>query len=334
MGTGIAITLAVIDSICFAAAAVYQQRAVRDTVGLHAPTRRRSADGTVAAKVHPRDHRLSLRGLLSLPTQPGWLAGVLLMAIGVGLHLVALVLAPVSVVQPIGVLGVPIAVLLAARLDRHPPSRATVAPIAICVGSIAAFVWLAASQVSTDRPIALTDLLPAEAVLLAVVAIAIAVSRRVHGWRRCVVNAIAGAMAVGMVAALMRAIAQHLRAGNELLDTSTLVMAGLVALNAAVGGWMVQQAYASGRAEVVLACLTVIDPMVAVVIGLVLLGEGAHLSGLVLTGMIICGLAAVGGVIALARSHPSATPSPGPAMADNDERRQLTAVGSNGSTRD
>jgi drug/metabolite transporter (DMT)-like permease len=334
MGTEIAITLAVVDSICFAAAAVCQQRAVRDAVGQQSSARVPGVDGTGSSDLHPRHHRLKLRGLLSLSTHRGWLAGVLLMAIGAGLHLVALVLAPVSVVQPIGVLGVPIAVLLAAKLDRHPPARATAAPIAICILSIAAFVWLAASQVEADRAVELGDLLLAEVVLLLVVGLAVAVARRVHGWSRCLVNAIAGAMAVGMVAALMRAIAQHLQAGNSLTDGGTLAMAGLVVLNAAVGGWLVQQAYASGRAEVVLACLTVIDPMVAVLIGLVLLGEGAHISGLALTGMISCGVAAVGGVIALARSHPSAAPSSVPTMADNEGKqlnRQLMGVG--GSTR-
>jgi hypothetical protein len=306
MGTEIAITLAVVDSICFAAAAVCQQRAVRDAVGQQSSARVPGVDGTGSSDLHPRHHRLKLRGLLSLSTHRGWLAGVLLMAIGAGLHLVALVLAPVSVVQPIGVLGVPIAVLLAAKLDRHPPARATAAPIAICILSIAAFVWLAASQVEADRAVELGDLLLAEVVLLLVVGLAVAVARRVHGWSRCLVNAIAGAMAVGMVAALMRAIAQHLQAGNSLTDGGTLAMAGLVVLNAAV----------------------------AVLIGLVLLGEGAHISGLALTGMISCGVAAVGGVIALARSHPSAAPSSVPTMADNEGKqlnRQLMGVG--GSTR-
>jgi hypothetical protein len=318
MWTVLAIILAIVDSCCFAAAAVVQQRAVRQTV------RHTAAEaGTDAA--HPDHHRLSFKGLLSLIRKPGWLAGVALMGLGGGLHIVALSLAPISVIQPIGVLGVPIAILLAAKLDHHRPEKAAVIPILVCVLSIGGFVWLAASHVGGEQPIALTGLLIAEGVLLAVAAIAIVVTRFVHGWRRCLINAVAGAMSVGMVAALMRAIAQHLQAGNPVFDTATLGMAGLAVLNMAVGGWLVQQAYASGRAAVVLACLTVVDPMVAVLIGLVLLGEGADLSVLTLSGMTVCGLAAAAGVVALARSHPGVGPAPAPARIST-VRDQLTGV--------
>lgn len=309
MWTVIAIALAVIDSLCFAAAAVYQQRAVRRTVSddFSGPT---NGNGSDLSDVHPRHHRLSLRGLLALPRQPGWLGGIGLMLLGSTLHAVALVLAPVSVIQPIGVLGVPIAVLLAAKLAGKRPSRSTAVPILLCVLSVGAFVTVAVKQVSTAGQVPIGPLLITEAVLIGVIGIAFVITRRVHGWLRCLISAVAGALGVGMVAALMRAIAQNVQAGPDgvdlgrVFDPSTLAMVGLLILNAVVGGAMVQQAYASGPAEVVLASLTVIDPMIAVVIGLVLLGEGVALPGTAMVGMIICTAAAVGGVIALASTHP------------------------------
>ncbi|MFC7406353.1 hypothetical protein [Georgenia alba] len=295
--TVLAIALAIIDATCFAAAAVVQQRAVRHTVHRHAGT----DDGE---DLHPRHHRLNLRGLLSLPRQPGWLAGAGLMVVGVLLHVVALVLAPVSVIQPIGVLGVPIAVYLAARLDHHPPAAGARLPIAACVVGVAVFVWLAATHASGRHAVELPDLLRLEAVLLAFAALCAIVAHYVHGWSRCVLNAIGGAAAVGSVAALARATVQHLQAGHGLLEGSTLAMVGLLALNGLVGAWLVQQAYASGRAEVVLACLTVVDPMVAVLIGLMALGEGADLSTPAMVAMAACAVPAVVGVVALARSRP------------------------------
>ncbi|WP_157683628.1 DMT family protein [Microlunatus soli] len=307
MWTVIAIALAVIDSICFAAAAVYQQRAVRRTVSDGFSGSNGTDD---LSDLHPRHHRLSLRGLLALPKQPGWLGGVGLMLLGSCLHAVALVIAPVSVIQPIGILGVPIAVLLAAKLAGQRPSKATAVPILLCVVSVGAFVAVAAKQVSTADDVPIGALLIAEAVLLAVIGIAFGITRRIEGWRRCLISAIAGALGVGMVAALMRAIAQNVQAGangvdlGRLVDPVTLAMVGLLILNAVVGGAMVQQAYASGPAEVVLASLTVVDPMIAVLIGLVLLGEGAALPGPAMIGMIICAAASVAGVIVLARTHP------------------------------
>jgi uncharacterized membrane protein len=300
MWTVIAITLAVIDSICFAAAAVYQQRAVRRTVRYPLG----NGDGSTG-ELHPRHHRLTLRGLVSLPSQPGWLGGIGLATVGVALHIVALILAPVTVVQPIGVLGVPIAVLLAARLGRQRPSRATVIPILLCVAGIGAFVWMAASRPDTHTSVSFSKLLIVEAALFAVVGVAMWFAHRVHGWPRCLANAVAGALSIGMVAALMRALVEHVGTDfGRFLDPQTLGLLGLMALNGAVGGWLVQQAYASGPAEVVLASLTVVDPMIAVVVGLALLGEGATLTRAGGFGMIIFGLLAVAGVVTLARTHP------------------------------
>lgn len=317
MWTVIAITLAVIDSLCFAAAAVYQQRAVRRTVLQDAPSAAFTADGrhVAAGGSQPHQHRLSLRRLPSLLTKPGWLGGAALMVLGGILHVTALMLAPVSVIQPIGVLGVPIAVLLAAKLAHRRPSRRSVIPILLCVVSIGAFVAVAAEQVSGDRQVPMMGLLITEGVVLSVILLTIVITRRMHGWIRCLSNAVAGALGVGMVAVLMRALGQHVQAGpngldlSRLFDPQSLAMIGLMILSGAAGGWLVQQAYASGPAEVVLASLTVVDPMIAVVIGLLLLGEGAQLAPAAVLGMIICALAAVAGVIVLARTHPDVASS-------------------------
>jgi len=84
------------------------------------------------------------------------------------------------------------------------------------------------------------------------------------------------------------------------------VLAGVVAA-ILVGGWLVQQAFTSGPPEVVVACLTVVDPIVAVLFGIVLLGEGnATPSG----HWVVLGAAAFAatvGVAVLARHHPDAT---------------------------
>ena len=95
------------------------------------------------------------------------------------------------------------------------------------------------------------------------------------------------------------------------------MLAAVAGIGAAVlvGGWLVQQAFGAGPPEVVIACLTVVDPIVAVLLGAVLLGEGAATprdTWLLLGGAAIT---ATAGVIALARHHPDAVAArapPGP----------------------
>nr|BFF20607.1 hypothetical protein GCM10025730_41280 [Promicromonospora thailandica] len=129
----------------------------------------------------------------------------------------------------------------------------------------------------------------------------------IGGWLRCVACATAGATAFGLVSALMRVIFQELGSGAarwydlQVLGTAAAAVAAMV-----LGGWLVQQAYPAGPPEVVVACLTVVDPIVAVLLGAVLLGEGSDTP--VGTWFLLGGaaLAAVVGVVVLARLHPDA----------------------------
>ena len=65
-----------------------------------------------------------------------------------------------------------------------------------------------------------------------------------------------------------------------------------------------QAGYASGPPEIVIAGLTVIDPIVAVILGVVVLEEAAAAPLWVPVIMVAAGLVACLGVIVLARFHP------------------------------
>lgn len=298
--TAVALGLAVLDAACFGLAAVFQHRAVRRAVG------RPALDLRPTAVQRRHHHGLGLRRSLGLFRRRSWLAGSGLVLLGGALHIVALALAPVSLIQPVGVLGVPIAVLAAAVLARHRPSAMIAVPIAGCVASIAGFVWLASGQ-DGGVPSTLGGLLVVEAVITALMIVFVLVSRRLHGWARCLSSALAGAVGLGLTSALIKAITDQLSHGPATLLTPVGIatIAGL-ALSAPIGGWLVQRAYASGPPEVVIACLTVVDPMVAVLIGFTVLGEGAALGTGVRTAMAVCGLLAAVSVVVLARDHPEA----------------------------
>jgi glycosyltransferase involved in cell wall biosynthesis len=109
----------------------------------------------------------------------------------------------------------------------------------------------------------------------------------------------AGGVAYGYVSVLMRAVSQSVQQGGFGLSHLASVLG--IALSLAVGGWLVQHAYAGGPPHLAVACLTVVDPLVAVGLGAFLLGEAAHLSPLTGVALFACALAAVCGVFALAR---------------------------------
>lgn len=308
----IAIALAVIDAFCFAAAAVFQQRAVR---GVLSPV---PAHGEKGASAHRRlvQHgtreplaqgsvRLSMHSLPSLMRRPGWLRGLALMSGGAGLHAVALALAPVSVLQPIGVLGVPIAVLLAAHTGGRRPHRGAIVPMLICLISIASFVGLASRYVGDGAVPGVAELLVAQTLVLAAIIVFDIVGRLVDGWLHSVLYAVGGAIGVGMVSVLMRGVTQLLGGHpSHAVEPRMMIMVVLLIGNGLLGAWMIHQAYASGTPEVVLACLTVVDPMIAVLAGFVLLAEGTDLAGEAVLGMLGLGSTAMIGVCLLARFHP------------------------------
>lgn len=288
----LAIGLAVVASIGFAGAAVLQHRAV-------------SAHSDTGPDTAGSDS-LSLRGMRDVSKRPGWLLGLALAAGGSTLHAVALVLAPLSVVQPVGVLAVPIAVVLTAIRTRRRPAAGVLVGVAVCVAGVAAFVGTAAgTAVSTPAPNGAT--LFAGLVVAGIVALLAVLGYAQTGWIRCVACAMAGAVAFGLVSALVRAVSQTVTSGeSQVLDPAVIATAFGVVVALVAGGWLVQQAFASGPPEVVVACLTVVDPIVAVLLGVVLLGEGAHTPTGTWLLLITAGLVATAGVVALARHHPDA----------------------------
>jgi len=66
----------------------------------------------------------------------------------------------------------------------------------------------------------------------------------------------------------------------------------------------VQNAYASGPPDLVVAGLTVIDPLVAVSIGIVILGEATKANAGTIVGFGASALVAVIGVYLLSKVHP------------------------------
>jgi hypothetical protein len=106
----------------------------------------------------------------------------------------------------------------------------------------------------------------------------------------------------GFVATLAKVTIQRLYQ----MDYDALTLIAVLSMIGAIllGGWFVQNAYASGPPDLVIAGLTVIDPMVAIGIAIGILGEAQQAtlgSGALFSSF---GLLAVLGVYLLSKVHP------------------------------
>src|SRR5690606_31077996 len=87
-------------------------------------------------------------------------------------------------------------------------------------------------------------------------------------------------------------------------EALTWVCVASLALGGLLGSYFVQNAYSSGPPDLVVAGLTVIDPIIAVLIGIVILGEASGAPAWAVVVFIVTGVTAVIGVVGISRFHP------------------------------
>ncbi|TCO60493.1 glycosyltransferase involved in cell wall biosynthesis [Actinocrispum wychmicini] len=259
----LAIMCAVVAACCFAGSVTLQHGAVRAQ----------------------NEGRLSLRTLWRAMRSPRWLAGTALGITGSGLHATALSLAPLVVVQPIGVLSLVLTVVLGRRV------KAGFSLLAVVLG-VAGFVGVAALSGAGAAGVPRPELVQPFVVVAALIF--------VLGRRRCLGSAAAAAVLFGTGSALIRVASLDIFTHHQVL-TGLGWAAESVALIVA-GGWAVHQAYAAGQAATVIAVTTVVDPLTAVVIGLWCYGEAARLTPLAYVALVALAVTAGSGVLALART--------------------------------
>lgn len=248
-----------------------------------------------------------------------WLLGTVLLGIAIVVQLASLTFAPLIVVQPVGVAALVFASMLSAWQAHTWPSRREVRAIATSVIGVAAFVTVAAI-VSTQSAITdaqLIAVLIALAVVL-VVALVLTVVRRGQSVPP-VLLVIVGGVFSGFVATLGKTVI--LRVQTTLTDqdfsvdaSNTLTLACVlgIALSGGLSIYLVQSAHTVNSPQVVVAGLTVIDPFVAVILGITILHEAAGAPLWAIPAFVVAGAVAIWGVFDLARV-PDPSGASGPA---------------------
>jgi drug/metabolite transporter (DMT)-like permease len=245
---------------------------------------------------------LSLGQLRRLFTRPSWVIGTVMLGMAIICQLGALSVAPLIVVQPLGAISLVITTLLNARMTGHTPTRRSVGAIAACVGGILLFVTVAA-LFGAERPIGTRQVVTVLVILVIVAAALIALwifVRRKHV--RALFYVLAAGVIYGFVATLAKTVIKRIQTGD--FDWLTIVCIVALVAGTALGAYFVQTAYSSGPPDLAIAGLTVVDPMVAVLIGLLVLGEGVAVPFWGYIVFLVAGAIAVWGVITLALFHP------------------------------
>lgn len=291
---GLGIPVALVGAVFLALGAQFQHRGVNKME---------------ARSVEPARSGLSIHQLLLLLRRPSWVIGSLMLGLAVVFQLISLGLAPIIVVQPLGAIALVITAIVNARISKVRLERASIRAIVLCVGGVGIFVTIAAFT-ATSGPVSEGQLI-AILIILAVVTIAFALFFAYLRSRfKAIVYIIGAGVLYGFVATLAKVVIDRIKTLfiptfhiGELEWLTVLCVIALLAA-AALGGYFVQSAYSSGPPDLVIAGLTVIDPLVAVTIGVVVLQEAAEAPWYAVVAFAVAGVIAVYGVLQLAKHHP------------------------------
>jgi len=297
----IAIGLALLSAVALAIGAQLQN----DAVGIQKK-----------AALSGRSH-VSFRQLLDLLKHPRWITGLAISAFALILQFTALLLAPLILVQPIGAIALVITSVLNARITKTKLNAASMYAIALCTAGLGAFVVMA-HQVAVEPEIDDNNLLLILGLAISLIAIFSYIFFSGASKFRPLTFIIGAGVLYGFVATLTKVVIKRLFyqdgfnrmvSGNIEWATDSLTALALLSMLAAafLGGWFVQNAYASGPPDLVIAGLTVIDPLIAVSIGVVILNEAMNAPWPIMLGFLGSGAMAVMGVYLLSKVHPQVT---------------------------
>ena len=299
----IAIGLALLSAVALAIGAQLQN----DAVGIQKK-----------AALSGRSH-VSFRQLLDLLKHPRWVTGLAISAFALVLQFTALLLAPLILVQPIGAIALVITSILNAKITKTKLNQASVYAIALCTAGLGAFVVMA-HQVAVEPEIDDNNLLLILGLAISLIAIFSYIFFSGASKFRPLTFIIGAGVLYGFVATLTKVVVKRLFyqdgfnrmvTGNIEWATDSLTVLALLSMLAAafLGGWFVQNAYASGPPDLVIAGLTVIDPLIAVSIGVIILNEAMNAPLPIMLGFLGSGAMAVMGVYLLSKVHPQVSAS-------------------------
>lgn len=252
-----------------------------------------------AALTVPRSQGLRAGLMLDLLRRPVWLAGILAVIAAAVCQALALATGPLTIVQPLFVLELPLTLIVASLLmNRHLPGRGWLAVTVVVAGLAVALA--AASPTGNRTHVALDRWVPALAVCMGlVVALALAALRRPEGRARAACLGAATAISYAVTAALMKTSMhtleeQGLTGFLSAWQTYAFAMTGVCAL------FLLEHAMQAGPLVASQPALTLGDALVSLALGITLYEEDIR-SGWWLVPQLFGVALIAAGVLALSR---------------------------------
>ncbi|MFF9044456.1 DMT family transporter [Streptomyces parvulus] len=257
--------------------------------------------------------------------RPGWWAAVALNGLGGLLHVVALALGPLSLVQPLGALTIVFALPMAALfVGRRAGATAWRGALMATVGLAGLLSLVGASDAqSLDTTQRIGAAVVTGAVIVALMIAGRAAHR--HPAVRSILLATASGIAFGMSSVFTKTVAVDWSGGISAADLPSMTVIGVLAT---AGMVLSQASYRGAGLAAPLATLTVVNPVVAAVVGITMFGESFRYGTTGTALALSCGVVAAGGLILLTTERiaresaatgtgaaPAAAESPAPAAA-------------------
>lgn len=280
IGHGLVIVFALCAAISMAIGIVVRQRATMDV---------------------PSEHGVSAVMISTLLRRPIWWAGTGAAVLGFVFQALALIKGSLIVVQPILVSALLFTLPLSARLSGRRVTRSEWLWAGLLTGGLAVFMLLArpgAQESPTTVPVGLLIAACCAVFVLGCVLIAV----RVEGWQRAVLLAVSVGVLFGVVAVVTK-IVMHVaddRGFFSLLATPApyaLVVLGVVAT------LLQQSAFHAGALQTSVPTMLVLEPVVAVLLGALVLGEKLDAGPFEAVALTVAAAAMLAATIALGRGE-------------------------------
>jgi drug/metabolite transporter (DMT)-like permease len=290
----VGIPIALVGAIFLALGAQFQHRGVT--------TVERQSEGQSTSG-------LSIRQLLALLRRPSWVIGTLMLGLAVVFQLTSLTFAPLIVVQPLGAVALVITSIVNARVSKVRLTRESIRAISFCIVGVALFVTIA-TFTAKSKPISERELITVLLLLAAITVIFSLLFGFLRKKFKAIIYIVGAGVLYGFVATLAKVVIDRIHTiidyGANGFEWLTILCVVALLAATALGGYFVQTAYSSGPPDLVIAGLTVIDPIVAVTIGIVVLGEADGAPWFAVIAFVVAGALAVYGVFQLSKYHPQA----------------------------
>jgi drug/metabolite transporter (DMT)-like permease len=268
-----------------------------------------------AALIQARHAHLTVVELLRLPAL--W-AALALNGLGAALHVTSLAFGPLSLIQPLGVLTLVIAVPLVAVTARRRVTRLELSGMIYTVIGLAGLAMIITTGGTTET-LASGELVGLLVGTVAVIAVLGLAGRRPGAstlW-----EAVAGGMTYSVCSALCQTVVVTVddAGASALLRPVTIVTMIAIAAFAIAATVLTQRSYRNGLGAP-LAVTNLANPATATVIGVAFLGETLATTGVEIVLAVVCGLLSAFGVAQLARARdvPVAGPTESTEAVDHE----------------